>query len=233
MKGEPDMSQKKNHVNRREFIVTGSLVVAGLSMPTIASAAKQTNSALPLSIGFLAQTGQTTFQAADGVLSGDPTLFSRGARFSFRGMQPFSSDDLSVFIDVLFKTDQGTFPFFALTHISRKKFRSTSNPANVTIDVPTQGTVDLSLTVRHGPGGDAVKVISFAVNTAGNALKLNRGTYIFAFTDRNLDWSTVRLADGANPATFITGAPPLLVRTNAGQEVNFDYAVLVVRAATS
>src|SRR5688572_3985172 len=107
MKGEPDMSEKKNHVNRREFIVTGSLVVAGLSMPTVASAAKQTNAVLSLSIGFIGDPERASLEAAEAALSGDPTLFSRGARFAFRGMQRFAGDQLQVMIDVMYQTDQG------------------------------------------------------------------------------------------------------------------------------
>ncbi len=211
MKGKSDMSDNENHINRRDFIVTGSLVVAGLTVPAIASAAAKPKTAtLPLSVGFMGDT-QTSFQAADKVLSGDPALFSLGARFSFRGMQRSTTDALSVFIDVIYRTYDGAdAPFCAFTHAEDQSRVSNSSPSGFLVPVPAQGTIDLTVKARRAALPEATTVVSFAVNTARNALKLNQGTYLFALTDRAVDWTSVRL-----------------------DNVNFDCVVMTVGAGSA
>jgi hypothetical protein len=224
------MSQhKKNQINRREFLVTGSLVAAGMSLPSIASAAPKTAAALPLSVGFLGENS-STLQSAESVLSGDPTLFSRGARFSFRGMQRFASDRMQVAIDVIFRTDVGDLPFYAFTHGEEKKSASDSSPSSFLVPVPTNASIDLLVKATRASSAEAQATVSFAVNTVRNALKLNRGAYIFGFSDRAIDWPAVRLAEDAVPSSFVSGSS-LLRRSPSGQDVTFDYIVMTVRAA--
>ncbi|HSP15265.1 MAG TPA: hypothetical protein VLV78_10985 [Thermoanaerobaculia bacterium] len=226
------MSNAEKHVNRRQFLVTGSLAVAGLTMPGVMhAAAKAPAAALPLSVGFLADASRS-FQAAESILTGDPTLFSRSARFSFRGMRRFPSDNLNVLIDVIFHTVAGDVPFFAFTHPEAGKSVSNSSPASFLVPVPTTGAIDLSVKVRRASAPEVSGTISFAVNSVSDALKLNRGAYILAISDRAIDWTSVRLADGTQPSTFISGGEPLLLRTNDANEVSFDYVVMTVRAGS-
>lgn len=223
------MSRKKHEINRRDFIVTGSLAAAGMSMPSIALAAPKTASALGLSIGFLGETS-SSFQAAESVLSGDPTLFSRGARFSFRGMQRFGGDKLQVMVDVIYKTDVGDLPFYAFTHGEQKRSFSNSSPSSFVVGVPTTGSIDLLVKATRAASAEQQAIVSFAVNTAPNSLKLNPGSYVFALSDRAVEWSSVRLAPGASPATFLSGGA-FMKRAPSGQDVTFDYIVMTVRAA--
>ena len=223
------MNQKKRQINRREFLVTGSLVAAGMSLPSVASAAPKTASVLPLSVGFLGERN-SSFQAAESVLSGDPTLFSRGARFSFRGMQRFAGERMQATIDVIYRTDVGDLPFFAFTHAEHKKSSSDSSPSNFLVPVPTTGSIDLLVKATRASSPEAQATVSLAVNSSSNSLKLNRGAYIFGFSDRAIDWAAVRLAEGAVPSTYLSGVA-LLKRVPSGQDVTFDYVVMTVSAA--
>jgi len=234
MKGESNMSKKnENHIDRREFIVTGSLAAAAMSLPSIALAApKAAPAVLGLSIGFLGETSRS-FQAAESVLTGDPTLFSRNARFSFRGMQRFGGERVQVTVDVIYKTDVGDLPFFAFTHSEQKKGAvSNSASSSFVVPVPTTGSIDLVVKGTRASSPEAQATVSFAVNSIGkSALKLNRGAYVFALSDRAVDWSAVSAADGIQASSFISGAKPLLLRTPSGKDVNFDYVVMTVRSA--
>jgi hypothetical protein len=227
------MSIVENQVGRREFLVTGSLAIAGLTLPGILlSATKSPAAALPLSVGFLGE-GSNVFQAAETVPTGDPTLFSRGARFSFRGMQRFPGDNINVLVDAIFHTDVGDFPFFAFTHIEVGKIVSNSSPTSFRMSVPTTGSIDFMMKVKRAASAEVAGPVSFAVNsTTGNVLKLNRGAYIFAISDRAVDWSAVVIAPGTQPSTYVSGGKPLLLRNPSGQQVNFDYVVMTVRAGS-
>ena len=226
------MTKIENHFDRREFLITGSLAVAGLALPGVMhAAAKAPATTLPLSVGFISEGG-TSFQAAASVLAGDPTLFSRDARFSFRGMQRSASDKMSVLVDAMFHTDVGDIPFFAFTHFEAGKTASNSSPSSFRMAVPATGTIDFSITMKRPASPDLAGPVSFAVNSASNALKLNRGAYIFAITDHAVDWSAVSLADGTQPSAYVSGGKPLLLRTQSGQPVNFDYVVMTVRAGS-
>lgn len=221
------MSQQKKHkINRREFLVTGSLVAAGMSLSSIATAAPKTAAVLPLSVGFLGETGHS-FQAADSVLSGDPTLFSRGARFSFRGMQRFGGDKMQVTIDVIYRTDVGDLPFFAFTHGEQKKTHANSSPSSFMVPVPSNSSIDLLVKATRASSPEAQATVSLAVNSIRNTIRLNRGTYVFGFSDRTIDWSSVRMAEDAVPSS----SAALLRRVPSGQDVTFDYIVMTVHAA--
>ena len=228
------MSKNKKYIDRREFIVTGSLVAAAMSLPSAVMAAPKAASAvLGLSVGFLGETAGGRFVAANSLLTGDPTLFSRGAGFSFRGMQRFPGDAMRATVDVIYHTDAGDLPFFAFTHSEGKKgVVNNSAPSSFVVPVPTTGSIDLSVKAARAASAEAQATVSFAVNTSGatSSLKLNRGAYIYAFSDRAVDWSSVRLANGAEPSTYLSGSP-LLLRMPSGQDVTFDYVVMTVRAA--
>lgn len=194
-------------INRREFVVSGSLGIAALTIPGFARAASKSPARLAVSVGYLGETGGA-FEAAQKILTGDPTLFSRGARLSFGEMKRGGGDPLWVFVDVIYRTIEGAdVPFFAFTHTEEGGRVTNSSPSSFMVPVPTQGTIDLSIKARRVSTPEGTALISFAVNTAGQALKLNPGTYVFALADR-VDWSSVRL----------------------DQPTGFDYVVMTVRA---
>jgi len=242
MKGEADMSDKQNHVNRREFIAASSLAVAGLTVPSVAlHAASKPAILLPISVGFWSAgaevkgrkiSTQTAFEPAKSLLSGDPSLFSTGARFAFRGFhRGANSDALAVMVDVIFEAYDGTkAPFFAFTHVEGRGRAGSSSRTAFTVPVPTQGAIDLAVRARRGSGPESGGTVSFAVNTAEGALKLNRGVYVFALGDRAPAWPTIKLADGANPDAFTSSSKPLLVSRIDGRDVDFDYIVMTVGA---
>jgi hypothetical protein len=237
------MSEKNHHINRREFIATGSLVVAGLAIPTGKAIAADGASPLALSVGFWGGaprmvrrfiSAPATFDAAQSVLTGDPSLFSLGVKLSFRGIYRTQTDQKrSVLVDALQKTADSTLPFFAFTHVEDGVGVRSSPPSAFSMDVDTQGTIDLSFRSRFGAQPEASTVVSFAINSADGALKLNRGVYIFAFADRAPEWRTVRFADGMTAAAFVTGGKPLLASAIDDRPVGFDYVVMTVGAASS
>jgi hypothetical protein len=244
MKGASDMSEKGNHVNRREFIATSSLAVAGLSVPSVAlHAASKPAILLPISVGFWSAgaevkgrkiSSQTAFDPAKSIASGDPSLFSRGARFAFRGLhRSVNSDSLAVMIDVIYEAYDGTkAPFFAFTHVEGRGHSGSSSRTAFNVPVPTQGAIDLAVRARRGSGPESGGLVSFAVNTAEGALKLNRGVYVFALGDRAPAWPTITMAAGANADTFSSSSKPLLVSRIDGRDVDFDYIVMTVDAAS-
>lgn len=237
------MSDNKTHLNRREFIAAGSIAVAGLAIPAGRAVAAAGDAPLSLSVGFWGGaprmirrfiSAPATFDAAQSVLTGDPSLFSLGARLSFRGIHRAHTEQRrSVFIDALAKTTDGTTPFFAFTHVEDGFGVRSSPPSGFTMDVDTQGTVDLNVRTRFGVQPEASTTVSFAINSAEGALKLNRGVYVFAFADRAPDWRSIRFAEGMKVDTFVTGGKALLASAIDDRPVDFDYVVMTVGAASS
>ena len=136
-------------------------------------------------------------------------------------------------MDVIYKTDVGDLPFFAFTHSEPRRARPTTpSSSSFVMPVPTTGSIDLVVKGTRASSPEAQATVSFAVNTIGkSALKLNRGAYVFALSDRAVDWSSIRMADGVQASSFVSGAKPLLLRTASGKDVNFDYVVMTVRSA--
>ena len=64
-------------------------------------------------------------------------------------------------------------------------------------------------------------------------MRLNRGVYIFAFTERAPDWRSIAFAEGMKADAFVTGGKSLLVSAVTDRPVDFDYVVMTVGAASS
>lgn len=239
------MSNETHHVNRRDFIAAGSLAVAGLALPTSkAIAATATAEALPFSVGFRGGVPRSirrflsatdTFDAAETILNSDATLFSLGAKLSFRGISTAHSQQRrAVFIDWVQTTGDGTSAtFFAFTHVDDGKTARSSPPSKFELTVPTQGTVDLRVRSQVGTEAEAASTVAFAINSAAGAYRLNRGVYIIALTATKPDWRSIRFADGMNAGDFVTGGKPLLVSAITQRPVDFEYVVMTVGAAST
>jgi hypothetical protein len=238
------MSETKHHINRRDFIAASSVAVAGLAVPVGKAVAATTDaSPLPLSVGFWGGAPRimrrfistpATFDAAQSVLTADASLFSLGARLSFRGISRVTAQRRSVMIDWMQTGDDGSrVPFFAYTHMEDGTRVRSSTPSSFTIEPATQGTVDLAVRSRIDSGPETDQTVSFAINTAEGALRLNRGVYIFAFGERAPEWRAIRFAEGMKADTFVTGGKPLLASAIDDRPVDFDYVVMTVGAASS
>ena len=229
-------------VNRREFIAAGSLAVAGLAAPARkAIAATLSESPLAVSVGYwggaprimrrFITNAPATFTAAESLLTGDPSLFSLGARISFRGVhRREGSPARSILIDAMQRTYDGSrVPFFAFTHVEDGIGIRTSPPSSFSISVETEGTFDL--VVRSLATTTSARTVSFAINSADGALKLNRGVYVLALTDRQPQWRSIRFVDGGSAESFVTGRP-LLASAIDDQPVDFDFVIMSVGAAS-
>lgn len=233
------------NLNRREFIAAGSAAVAGLAVSSgraFAAEPAAATSPLSLFVGYwggaprimrrFITNAPATLDSAQSVLTGDPSLFSLGARISFRGLhRQQGSAPRSILIDAMQRTNEGArLPFFAFTHVEDRTGIRTSPPLSFTMNVQTEGTLDL--VVRSTEATTSERTLSFAVNSADGALMLNRGVYVLALTNREPHWRAIRFADGARPDAFVTGKQ-LLASAMDGQPVDFDYVVMTVGAASS
>lgn len=245
MKGESNMSKKENHIDRREFIAAGSMVVAGLAIPAGKAVAATANApALPMSVGFWGGaprlirrfiSAPATLEAAKSVLTTDASLLSLGAKLSFRGIsRAQTTSRRSVFIDWMQTADDGSrAPFFAFTHVEDGSGVRSSSALSFTTIVPSDGKLDFLVRSRVGAGPESATSVSFAINGAEGALKLNKGIYIFALSEREPEWRAIRFAEGMKADAFVTGGKPLLASAIDDRPVDFDYVVMTVGAASS
>lgn len=225
------MDRKKSGFNRREFVVGGATAVAALaaSTPSLFAAEQKARQAL-ISVGYLTPSPSFTrralrapmsFQSAEGVLTGDPAFFSRGARIRVSGVH--ADRDHALSIDVLYSVPElgKKVPYFAWT--------SGGNGVAFNAPVEVMTTLDMQVERRVGTGGSAVierGVLSFTALSARDSYKLNPGTYALAFRnagEAEPDWRSIRMDKGT------------LLTESLGQlsPVKFNYLLLNVDYQTA
>jgi hypothetical protein len=102
--------------------------------------------------------------------------------------------------------------------------------SNVAFEVPVDalGTVDVVLSRAHEP-----QTLKFSVNSGADTLKLRTGFYFIALREtgsgRNVDWSNVRIREGALPRVIPADSGVLEVDGLFGaRPVDFSYLVIQV-----
>ncbi|HEX6179034.1 MAG TPA: hypothetical protein VF057_11795 [Thermoanaerobaculia bacterium] len=204
-------------INRRSFITTGSAVIAGLTVrPLLAQAA----AAPPvISVGYWPRLRRMRAVSnparivglydAAAIPTTDPSFVRTGVRLAIDGIRRRGTDPLTVTADILHHADlvDEKVVFHAWSYKSTLRGTEiTSSPVAFTAPMDIDRTLDLVIAVRTA-AAETVRTIAFTVGSHDGAVRLNAGSYIIAFSDRSVDWSSLRLetekitrADGSEPA---------------------------------
>ena len=233
-------------VNRRQFVVLGSVTMAGIAarFPIFAAGVDGSRVSVGyqagrarLRMGGRGSAAPMSFVDASSVLSGDPRFFRDGARFRLHGFNRATTGTIAERIDVemLYQVLELDEPakFYAFTSIEGPQRKMTSNP--VTFNVPVESTSKVELAIERATlGANAVaerSSITFDINDgSGGALKLNEGLYALALLRNGQpapDWSSIRVssvvsADSKKPLSLVSSS------FGGNGDVPFDYLLLSV-----
>lgn len=253
MKREVGLMSKVNEFlpSRREFIQIGSgaLVVAALGTVGKTQAA-DVQEVPAASLGFWAPppriarrfrtASETNLVAADSLLAGDPTFLSADPRIFVKGIwrpEAVRSRAVTFALDVLYDAQGSKVPFYAWSFASRSSDSPSLESSHLAFNIPVEasGTMDMVLSTPDGP-----RSIKFSINSGERALKLRPGYYFVALPETKsepaIDWTRVKIREGATPNTVDPRGPGILSTTGFGSDessVPFSYLVLWVEAAPS
>ncbi|HET9424173.1 MAG TPA: hypothetical protein VFO55_02290 [Gemmatimonadaceae bacterium] len=166
-------------------------------------------------------------------LAGDPRLLRAGARIgvrSFYRAPQHRHRDVSLAVDVLYATGEGSVPFHAWSYE-----RHGATPAKAaqrsTFTAPVDALATLDFVIHRG---SEQQRISFSSNT-NEGVGLRPGVYFLALHEIGdptaIDWSRISIREGLTPG----GVHPdgVLTMTSLGAEtpVPFSYLVIAVESA--
>lgn len=170
---------------------------------------------------------------AQSLLTGDPRFFRAGARvgvWGFWRVEEARTRPASFELDVLYDSEEGKIPFHAWSFRRDASQRGTRGQ-RVTFNAPVDAMGTLDFIVRHDA---SEQLLPFTVNSA-DAVPLRPGYYFIAFAEGNeplaIDWTRVRLREGARPGAFDESGESLLVTEGAFGDpapVPFNYLVVYV-----
>ena len=234
-------------LDRRRFIHLGSAATFFLAITGKAAArplrAQVTEEIAVASVGYWAAAprAMSRFRSssapylvpAQSLLSGDPRFFRAGARvgvWGFWRVEEARTRPASFELDVLYDSEEGKIPFHAWS-FRRDASQRGSRGQRVTFNAPVDALGTLDFIVRHGA---SEQLLPFTVNTA-DAVPLRPGYYFIAFAEGDaplaIDWTRVRLREGARPGAFDESGESLLVTEGSFGElvpVAFNYLVVYV-----
>lgn len=234
-------------LDRRKFIRLGSAATFFLAVGSKAMArplrAAITQEIPVASVGFWSGASRSVSRfrsasapylvPAQSLLSGDPRFFRAGARIGVWGfwrVEEARPRPASFELDVLYDSEEGKIPFHAWSFRRDASQRGTRGQ-RLTFDAPVDAMGTLDFVVRRDA---AEQLLPFTVNSA-DAVPLRPGYYFIAFGEGeeplSIDWTRVRLREGARPGAFDEAGESLLVTEGAFGEpvaVPFNYLVVYV-----
>lgn len=233
----------KLSLDRRDFLRTASGTVLFLSVGGSALGAPAVSEGPVLaSIGYWGgaprgsrrfSTGSYALSSTTDHLAGDPRLLRAGARIgvrSFYRAPQHRNREVSLAVDVLYATGEGSVPFHAWSYE-----RHGATPAKAaqrsTFTSPVDALATLDFVIHRG---SEQQRISFSSNT-NEGVGLRPGVYFIAFHEVGvpiaIDWSRISIREGVTPGG--ENSDGVLTMTSLGAEIPVPFSYLVIAVETA